>query len=877
MKKSIKIDAMSFVEVLIAIAFLGVVALVLARFASSSLQTLIRDERTDQATQYAVNGEVILQSIANKNAAVEVTKHADLDNGNKSIEIFPEKEMCGGYFYLVDDDNGDYSFAHDASGNLLCAFGYEQGESAIRENCIDKNSPAYNYCTVKTLDGSEEEYFRYVHIEFPDGYVYGSTDYLLADVTVGQISNVNNNPTAKNYILDYKYHTSIKLETIDEYLITINLKNATIKGQTKYVEVTKEHERSYEIDVSKELKGEITTYKNCRGEVDSVLKTGGLDLTNIMSDVVCDIIYKEKDCVCGNNKVELECGEECEPGIVGEDVCSNTCQVLCGNGALDEGEVCERNNPDGVIYEWDNALCNHDTCKVECGNYDFANDCGNAVKECNEECDPAIDGRELCSNSCLWYCPDGIIEGDEVCEDGNPVGAKFDWNSPKCNQNTCKECVWSGTLTVLNGESKSPRNFTKEELEIGKVYLVKIDTSKGVTINNKSYTMDEVLATGYVKKDDGGYYVDLTMFCDVKAVVKYTMLEEVKEGTLVVHNTKTSDVKDFDIVFVIDVSESIEHTDPNREFLKAANKVIGKILEGENNRIGIVTFDTDPMTLLKLGNYKHTNQLLTAKGFSGYSAKYGGSDEGGGSTNTPAAINLAKSMFLSAKDVSGRKPVFILMTDGICYSRKAGLDCSNLNSNTFGVIKTSKNAKDSVSKYYGTDAGFYEMVIATRSESLNLVLDPSPTRIREYYRKSNNCPFIKSLINGAWTECTGSETSNGGLKLDSYSDAKLSKMSYSDGLYIGDNMKKVDGFLNDILSKLSTTDTRDLTAKELKERKVYLKNVDTSKEITINGTKRKFDKLLDMGYVKKDGGEYYVDLESFQTKKLNIEYYAKGV
>ena len=877
MKKSVKIEAMSFIEVLIAIVFLGVVAIVLAKFASTSLQKLIRDERTDQATLYAVNGDVVLQSIVNtKNALTRSDETIQNVGGTGNIEVFPESDKCGGYFYLVSDDYGNYSFAHDFEGNILCAIGYEQGESAIRENCIDENSLAYKYCAIPTLDGSDPEYFRYVHIDFPDDYAYGTTEYLLADVTVGQISNVNNDPTTKNYVGDYKYHTSIKLETVEEYKITINLKNATIDGKSTYVEVTEEHEKSYSIEKSNSLTGEITKYLNCRGEVDAVLNADVLDLTNIMSDVVCDVIYKERTCICGNDKVELECGEECEPSIDGEDICSSSCLLYCGNGILEFDEACEKNNPEGASYDWDNALCNHTTCKASCDKYDFVNDCGNAVKECDEDCDPKLDGEALCSNSCLWYCPDGIIETGEVCEEGNPVGAQFDWDDPKCNQKNCKECVWDGTLTVLNDDPPVARQFTSEEKKAGKVYLEKIDTSAGVTINNTSYTMEEVLETGYVKEDEDGYYVDLTLFCDVKAIVKYTKIEEVKSGSLIAHNTKSSTIKDFDIVFVIDVSGSIAMQ--NRQFAAAANKVIAKILsDGSNNRIGMVTFDFNSDLLLNLDRYSYVSDFLTAySGGCGYTAKFGTTVHGGGNTRTDYGILAAKEMFLKAKDVDGRRPVFILMTDGGCYDWN-GLDCTNLVSSTFDVINIAKKSKDKVSDYYGVEAGFYEMAIITKNrDTLSLVLDPSAKRIEEYYRmhnyRFNNCDFVKSLIKGTWVTCDHSEKS-GGLAPGNYTENELNTMSYSDGLYVGSDMSKTDEFLEDIFNQLSTTDSREFTQEELKDRKVYLTDIDTYEEVIINGTSYDFDNLLKKGYIKKEGYEYYLDLDEIHTKVLNVEYY----
>ena len=141
---------------------------------------------------------------------------------------------------------------------------------------------------------------------------------------------------------------------------------------------------------------------------------------------------------CGNGALDSQGGytEECDDGgTANGDGCSSSCSVeanwtcarvdnsvsnpdvcgpLCGNGALDAGEVCD----DGNVQSDDGCSS---SCTVEegyeCSRVDTRDVnpdhcvslCGNRVRESSEECDDGgrIDG-DGCSSSCLveagWIC-----------------------------------------------------------------------------------------------------------------------------------------------------------------------------------------------------------------------------------------------------------------------------------------------------------------------------------------------------------------------------------------------------------------------------------------------------------------------------------------
>jgi cysteine-rich repeat protein len=133
---------------------------------------------------------------------------------------------------------------------------------------------------------------------------------------------------------------------------------------------------------------------------------------------------------CGNGVVEE--GEICDDGnIIGGDGCSVDCQLeFCGNGDLDDPEVCDDGNTTGG-----------DGCSADCMSNET---CGNGVVDSvvGELCD---DGNTVDSDGCqanctLASCGDGILDGGETCDDGNNVGG--DGCNALCSSNeTCGNSI----------------------------------------------------------------------------------------------------------------------------------------------------------------------------------------------------------------------------------------------------------------------------------------------------------------------------------------------------------------------------------------------------------------------------------------------------
>ena len=965
-----KFYAMSFVEVLLALVFLGIVGVVIARFASSSMSKLIRDEKVEEATNYAINSDVEIQSIVSKKVTEkksDKTLSGEGQGGSQGEEVFPENDSeakeCDGYYYITTDEDNNPILARDKNGKLMCAIGHEYGEAEVRKNCIE-NPAAYEKCVIKSEDG-KEEFFRYIHINFPEDYDFENTDFLLADITVGQLTNEDGKTTSSNKISDYKYHTALKLtDSEEQHTIKVELEGATINNEKTTQSVIKHGEsENWDITILNYTK-KVKCTLSCRGEAETTLENNILHIEDVLSDVECSIVCKEDPCAsyqgkcvdpggqycCGNG--EVECDEECDPPD--GKYCSDECKKLCGNGILEGEEKCEKGDPDGHKYDWDDVLCDHDTCDANCENYTIE-DCGNGVveKKCGELCDPSdpeSDSPESCSDVCVPYCGNGVIEVGEDCEKGDPVNHNIKWDSPFCVQSLCKECHVSGKVKILNDNSE--RDLTDEEISSGRVYLDAVNTSKDVTINGKKVE---------VKYDDTKkmYYVefDIATYCannvKVELTIEYTMIT----GT-VSKISKSSEEYKYDIVMILDVSGSMmfpadQNNNQSRAmaFASAVNDVLSEIVDNTENRLGFVTFsDTDhyydssytritgngcnngSSVFLQTNFYKKDNdgyflncpdckviltddalQAYYRRGvFSHYSYKIYGStgtvyskmvDLYNG-TFTQSGILKAMNLMLKNNVSEKRIPVYILVTDGEAnnseiseyksctnnrndiaskYSNRSNnfqpyLQQSYLSEVSFITMQSAKYAKEQTKQYYGEDPFFFSLVLweegAYDRTFQTVSLDPSAKNIKTAAKYGTYCDLLKSITKGSWSPCTNQEKStSGGIDFSSYSDDVLNKYSFSDGLFWGSNRDEIKDNFKDIITRMST-DTRAIRVDELKAKKVYLENPDTTEKVTINKTEYSFSDALAKGYIKEENGSYYVNLEPFIDKDIEIAYYS---
>ncbi len=136
--------------------------------------------------------------------------------------------------------------------------------------------------------------------------------------------------------------------------------------------------------------------------------------------------------LCGNGKVDVEAGEECDDGnATDNDACPTTCIAAhCGDAFVWAGEE-----------DCDNGYGNSATCDYDC----TVPSCDDEIlnRPAGEECeDGNTSNNDGCSSTCVLeqgnspgWCGDGVLDTFEGCDDGNNVD--FDGCSANCQSETC--------------------------------------------------------------------------------------------------------------------------------------------------------------------------------------------------------------------------------------------------------------------------------------------------------------------------------------------------------------------------------------------------------------------------------------------------------
>ncbi len=146
--------------------------------------------------------------------------------------------------------------------------------------------------------------------------------------------------------------------------------------------------------------------------------------------------------LCGDG--ELTGLEECDDGEANSDTEPDACRAdctlpHCWDGVIDTGESCDDGSQNSDIVPG--------ACRTDC----TAPRCGDGVVDVGlgELCDDgAALPTETCNTSCLViFCGNGLVEGDEACDDGNVVAG--DGCSPDCSSN---EQCGNGIVDGINHE-----------------------------------------------------------------------------------------------------------------------------------------------------------------------------------------------------------------------------------------------------------------------------------------------------------------------------------------------------------------------------------------------------------------------------------------
>jgi cysteine-rich repeat protein len=100
--------------------------------------------------------------------------------------------------------------------------------------------------------------------------------------------------------------------------------------------------------------------------------------------------------------------------------------LLCGNGSVDPGEGCDDGNTD------DGDGCSA-TCTLEEVCTGGLDEDGDGLVDCADTVDCGADP------ACQAVCGDGVVEGAEICDDGNTVNG--DGCSSSCQREPEADCL----------------------------------------------------------------------------------------------------------------------------------------------------------------------------------------------------------------------------------------------------------------------------------------------------------------------------------------------------------------------------------------------------------------------------------------------------
>ncbi len=373
-------------------------------------------------------------------------------------------------------------------------------------------------------------------------------------------------------------------------------------------------------------------------------------------------------------------------------------------------------------------------------------------------------------------------------------------------------------------------------------------------------------------------------------------------GTITQKYTDTNKVKvPLDVVFIVDTSQSmVDNKERAQNTITATNKAIAQI-QGYNeyNRVAVLAFSgsyqwstekIDYTKMLDLGRYKAndgSNYLnlngitmeTNVKNVSKVKRKF----EGG--TYTQIGIAEGTKLLKNAKNktiqIDGqevtRQPIIILLSDGmptyyteaytnVIQSNKVG-DATEAKVNEFYgkyTIQSAKSYKDVVSQSYNKTAKMYTIGMGiSETEPKNLfartVLNPNTTNINS---------------------CKNADKYSKEYKL--YQElSKITNYQYADGAEFGEFAEdRLANIMKSFIeSSIPKQTTRNIEQTEIQSGKVYLTQIDGSKEFSLTAGGMKY---MNFAAAQKDeivlqdtNGEYYIDLSKLPAQSTITVIYTR--
>ncbi|MBL8975789.1 MAG: DUF4215 domain-containing protein [Myxococcales bacterium] len=260
-------------------------------------------------------------------------------------------------------------------------------------------------------------------------------------------------------------------------------------------------------------------------------------------------------------------------------LCPEECKA-CGNGEVDEGEVCdegEANSKDNAYHDGTpetapcnssctgkvpfcgDAICQLNEDTISCAQDGCTPTCGNGVMEAGEDCDDGnLENTDACLNNCkAASCGDGFIEaGVEECDDTNLS------DNDACT-NACKMAICGDGLTWVGTEECDDANAVETDacdMACKTVVHRKVFVSSGTFPGNLGGLVGadakcQMLADA---KDLAGNYQawlsDGAMGPGVRFDTAFTGVYELVDGTRIAHGWM--DLSDGALEHAIDLDET---------------------------------------------------------------------------------------------------------------------------------------------------------------------------------------------------------------------------------------------------------------------------------------------------------------------------------
>ena len=475
----------------------------------------------------------------------------------------------------------------------------------------------------------------------------------------------------------------------------------------------------------------------------------------------------------------------------------------------------------------------------------------------------------------------------------------------KNGQPTDKKVVLENGTTEYKFE-----NLPKYKVDENGEYV--LDNNGNVQLNE--YSVRERTVRNYDTSYDG-YNITNTFNQDIQGTIEITTTT----------TSQTSVKTPLDVVFVLDVSGSMNDNDKDKKMVNAVNSAITTIMkENPDSRIGVVAYSSkedsqysnteNAITLLELGKYtpKTAGKYLTIQEnvyYDYYWKEYYDTISTNvneknkttinvyGGTFTQAGIKAGASILTNATTtytttVNGkektitRTPVMILLSDGdptyyktdfkgLTGSRQ-GSGSDTTENEAYYTIRTADYYKQQITSHYygttGTMSKFYTIGLNMSGTLSETILNPTKANLEK-------CNKEGTEIISHWWGTTTERNVKGKLYDKIKNDGDAGQYSYADKSYPGSmSSEDLQSIFNTIINDNSTsTETRDITLEESNARRVNLEGIDTSKEfkLTIESTTYNFETAQSNGYVKGNDTEgYYVDLTNVEKgTSITISYH----